>query len=172
MTQPSGPGVVDRLRARGESVATAESLTGGLVCAALTDVPGSSAVVLGGVVSYATRVKAEVLGVPGEVLEAHGAVSAECAGAMAAGARRVLGADWGVATTGVAGPDPSEGKPVGTVHIVVVGEVAGEHVEARRALTLRGSRTQIREETVAAVLELLLDTVPGGPSVCQDGGVR
>ncbi|MGD8200089.1 CinA family protein [Ornithinimicrobium sp. W1679] len=143
--------VLDLLGARGQTVAAAESLTGGLVCAALTEVPGSSAVVRGGVVSYAVGVKHDVLGVPEDLLAAHGAVSAPCALAMAAGVRDLLGADWGLATTGVAGPDPSEGHPVGTVHLAVV----GEHGQLHRALHLQGSRRQVRDGTVTQVLELL-----------------
>lgn len=143
--------VVAALRAGGSTVAAAESLTGGLVVAALTDVPGASAVVRGGVVAYAADVKVHLLGVPQEVLDSHGTVSPECAVAMAEGARSVLGASWGVATTGVAGPDPSEGHPVGTVHLAV----AGEHGTTRSALHLQGSRTEVREATVVSVLALL-----------------
>ena len=154
-----GPGVaarvLDLLGGRGETVAAAESLTGGLVCAALTEVPGSSTVVRGGVVSDATGAKRDVLGVPATLLAAHGAVSGPCALAMADGARQLLGADWGVATTGVAGPDPSEGHPVGTVHVAVV----GEHGQVHRALHLQGSRQQVRDATVTQVLELLEQVV-------------
>lgn len=156
---------VAALVAADRSVATAESLTGGLVSAALTAVPGASAVVRGGVVSYATEVKESVLRVPAGVLDARGAVSAEAALAMADGVRRLLGADWGVATTGVAGPDPAEGKPVGTVHVAVTGSDgagAGEEVRVSRALTLHGSRSQIRDQSVRHVLDLLLVTLDGG----------
>lgn len=159
--------VIARLGALGVSVGTAESLTGGLVCAALVEVPGASAVVRGGVVSYATEVKRDVLGVPAGLLERHGAVSRACAEAMAAGARRVLGVDWSVATTGVAGPDPSEGKPVGTVHVAVVGVVEGEQITAHRAFTLDGDRSAIRMATVTEALSLLHDTLPVPVS---DGG--
>lgn len=143
--------VVQVLRRRGSTVSTAESLTGGLVAGALTDVPGASAVVRGGVVAYAADVKRDVLGVPQEVLDRHGTVSRECATAMAEHVRELTGAGWGVATTGVAGPDRSEGHPVGTVHVAV----AGEHGTTARALHLHGSRSEIREATVAAVLALL-----------------
>lgn len=156
--------VVTALVASDSSVATAESLTGGLVSAALTAVPGASAVVRGGVVGYATEVKEAVLGVPGDLLDALGAVSAETALAMADGARRLLGADWGVATTGVAGPDPAEGKPVGTVHVAVTGSLAagaGEEVRLSRALNLSGTRDQIRDETVRQALDLLLAGLEG-----------
>lgn len=152
--------VVRDLLTAGQTVGTAESLTGGLVSAALTAVPGASAVVRGGVVSYATDVKAGLLGVPTRLLERAGAVSPETARAMADGARATLGADWGVATTGVAGPDPVEGKPVGTVHVAVSGPGrAGESVHRSRALTLVGSREQIRDQTVQEALDLLRDTL-------------
>jgi nicotinamide-nucleotide amidase len=140
------------LIARDETVATAESLTGGLVAAALTSVPGSSAAVRGGVVAYATELKAQLLGVPAELLERHGAVHGAVAGAMAQGARDRLGASTGVATTGVAGPDPAEGKPVGTVFVAV----AGPGGLASRQLALGGDREQIRAATVESVLGLLI----------------
>src|SRR5215475_3764471 len=111
--------VLDRLRAGGQTVAVAESLTGGLVAAALTDVPGSSAAFRGGVVSYATDLKARLLGVNEEVLAEHGPVYAPVAASMAAGVRQRLRATVGVATTGVAGPDSQDGQPPGTVHIAV-----------------------------------------------------
>lgn len=149
--------VVRALAASGSSVAAAESLTGGLLTAALTDVPGSSAVLRGGVVAYATDVKRDVLGVPEDLLRTHGAVSEACAVAMAQGVRRVLGATWGVSTTGVAGPGPSEGHPAGTVHVAV----AGEHGTTRRALHLHGSRCEVRALTVTTLLELLGDCLAG-----------
>ncbi|GGK64576.1 CinA family protein [Ornithinimicrobium pekingense] len=175
MTEDPASRVVHLLRARGESVAAAESLTGGLVCAALTDVPGASAVVRGGVVAYAAEVKRDVLRVPPELLARHGTVSAECAAAMAEGVRSLTCAGWGVATTGVAGPDPSEGHPVGTVHVAV----AGEHGTTTRALHLCGSRTGVRLATVAGALALLEESVAasggaGGtvghpdPAACRD----
>src|ERR1044072_535574 len=110
--------VLDLCRAQGLTLATAESCTGGLVAAGLTSVPGSSDVFLGGVVTYANEVKARELGVPHELLERHGAVSAEVAEAMAAGARDLLGADVAVAITGIAGPDGgTPEKPVGLVYL-------------------------------------------------------
>ena len=110
----SGPGSVaagalELLAGRGQSLAVAESLTGGLVAGALTAVPGASRVVRGSVTAYATDLKRDVLGVDGALLAARGAVDGEVARQMASGVRRVLGADWGLATTGVAGPDPQDG---------------------------------------------------------------
>lgn len=130
--------VLDRLRQRGQSVAVAESCTGGGLGAALAAVPGASDVFLGGVIAYANRVKQEVLGVPEALLETHGAVSDPVAEAMAEGARRLTGADWGLAITGVAGPGGgSEQKPVGLVHIAVAGP-QGCSSEGLRLGTNRG----------------------------------
>jgi nicotinamide-nucleotide amidase len=147
--------VIGLLRARGQTLVTAESLTGGLVCAALTGIPGASDVVRGGIIAYATDVKAAVLGVGPALLTARGAVDPEVAAEMADGARARLGADVAVATTGVAGPGPAEGKPAGTVHIAVAtgGAVAG------RALALAGGRAEVRGETVTAALTLLRDVL-------------
>ncbi|HMH93833.1 MAG TPA: CinA family protein [Streptosporangiaceae bacterium] len=143
---------IELLIAGDETVATAESLTGGLVAAALTSVPGSSAAVRGGVVAYATELKAAILGVPADLLERQGAVHAAVAEAMAEGARDRLGATTGVATTGVAGPDPAEGKPVGMVFVAV----AGPGGLATRQLALTGGREEIRAAAVESVLSLLI----------------
>lgn len=140
-----------RLTEAGRTVATAESLTGGQVIATLTAVPGASAVCRGGVVAYATEVKVAVLGVPPQVVEAHGVVSAECAAAMARGARQLLASDLAVATTGVAGPDRQEGHRVGTVFVAVSG-VRGEVV---RPLVLHGGRAEVQQQTVEGALALL-----------------
>jgi nicotinamide-nucleotide amidase len=170
VTRPGGDDaaarVVQLLRDRGSTLATAESLTGGLVAGALTDVPGASAVLRGGVVSYAADVKRDVLGVPQELLDRHGTVSRECVVAMAQGVRALMEADWALATTGVAGPDPSEGHPVGTVHVAV----AGEHGTTARALHLHGSRTEVRAATVTRVLALLEECT--GPVSGADGRVE
>lgn len=146
---------------RGLGVATAESLTGGLVCGALTDVPGASAVVRGAVVAYATDVKAAVLGVDAALLASGGAVQAEVARQMAEGVCRVLGADVGIATTGVAGPDPQDGQPVGTAFVAVAWQ---GRVEVRK-LGLSGERAQIRQSCVEAALELA-GQVLGPPEDC------
>ncbi len=144
--------VLDLCRARGLTLATAESCTGGMVAARLTDVPGSSDVFLGGVVAYADRVKRSELGVPAELLAAHGAVSAEVAAAMAAGARARLGAQAAVAVTGIAGPGGgSAEKPVGLVflHALAPGGERAERFE------LPGDRHAIRARSVVAALHLL-----------------
>jgi PncC family amidohydrolase len=153
--------VLESLARRGETVATAESLTGGLLSALLTDVPGASRSFVGGVVSYATRVKVSVLDVPPDVVERHGVVSEECAVAMARGVRRRLDATWGVATTGVAGPDTQEGRSVGTVWVAVAGP---ERVAARQ-LALDGDRRAIREATCGAALSLLQDLLREEPGL-------
>ncbi len=147
----SAADVVRQLIAEGRTIAAAESLTGGLVSAALTEVPGASAVVRGGAVTYATDSKASVLGVDAALLAAGGPVQAPVAAAMARGVRALFGADLGVATTGVAGPDPQGDAPVGRVFIAVAGPDAERVVQ----LDLTGDRAAIRQETVAAVLDLL-----------------
>lgn len=149
---PLAASVVAALAARHESVACAESLTGGLVCAALVDVPGASAVVRGGVVAYATDLKASLLGVDPEVLRQQGAVDPEVALQLAAGAAERLGAQWGLGTTGVAGPGPSDGVAQGTVFVAVSGPGQAQAVVE---LQLVGSRRQIRQDSTHAVLRLL-----------------
>jgi nicotinamide-nucleotide amidase len=151
--------VVATLGARALTVATAESLTGGGLGARITDVAGASAVYVGGVVSYATRVKVALLGVPPEVVSRDGVVSAPCALAMAHGVRALLGGDLGVATTGVAGPDEQEGKPPGTV-FVAVADADGEEVAELR---LTGDRAEIRAGSSAAALRLVLDRISTKP---------
>lgn len=154
--------VIRRCREQWLTLATAESLTGGLVCAALTAAPGASAVVRGGVVAYATERKHAVLGVPAELLAERGAVDADVALAMARGACSVLAADVAIATTGVAGPEPQDGKPVGTVFVAVCGGAPGEPtVERVTELSLNGERAQIRSQTVTAALDLCLEVLAG-----------
>ncbi len=153
--------LLDALGERGATVATAESLTGGRLAAAVTAVPGASRVYVGGVVAYATTLKQTLLGVAEEVVERHGAVSAECARAMAEGARAALRATYAVSTTGVAGPDPQEGKPVGTVYVAV----AGPDGTTVSALELVGDRRAIQdrscEEAVSALGARLCREEPG-----------
>ncbi|WP_059011542.1 CinA family protein [Streptomyces specialis] len=147
--------VMELLVARGQSVAVAESLTGGLVAAELTEAPGASRMFRGSVTAYATEIKRDVLGVDGVLLKERGAVDAEVARQLAVGVRDLLGADWGAATTGVAGPEPQDGKEPGTVHIAVSAPGTGKVVAQR--LMLRGDRAAIRAGTVRAVLALLRD---------------
>ena len=167
--------VLDALRGRGMTLAVAESLTGGALSAALVAVPGASDVLNGAVVAYATPVKASLLGVDRALLAAHGPVDPEVARQMAAGARVALAvdgraADVGVATTGVAGPTPQGGQPVGTVHIGV--SAAGRTIS--RAFLFPGDRAAIRAATVDAALalvaEVLADVDPGGGAPGRDDG--
>jgi nicotinamide-nucleotide amidase len=139
----------------GKTVAVAESLTGGLVAAALTSVPGASVVVRGGVIAYATELKTALLGVPADLLARHGAVHPDVAAAMASGVRERLGATYGAATTGVAGPGPAEGKPQGTVFVAVHGPGGPAGV----ALQLVGDRRQVRDMSVLSVLSLLVSAL-------------
>ncbi|MFE3740578.1 CinA family protein [Streptomyces sp. NPDC059134] len=150
--------VLELLAGRGGTLAVAESLTGGLVAAELTGVPGASRAFRGAVTAYATDLKRDVLGVDGALLDERGAVDLEVARQMAAGVRRALGADWGVATTGVAGPDPQDGQPVGTVYVAVAGPEGAGKVAALR---LNGDRADIRKESVRSVLGLLLGELSG-----------
>lgn len=151
--------VVAGLVRAGRTVATAESLTGGLLCATLVDVPGASAVVRGGVVAYATELKASLLGVDVGALDRTGPVDGVVAEQMARGARRVLGADVGLATTGVAGPGPADGFPAGTVFVAIAAdELPGGARHVR--LDVPGDRPSVRRETVRAVLAELLPLLP------------
>jgi nicotinamide-nucleotide amidase len=145
--------LVGLLKARGETLATAESLTGGLVGAALTDVPGVSAIYRGGVVVYATDLKATLAGVPADLLADVGPVHPDTAAALATGVRDRLGATYGLATTGVAGPDPQEGIEAGTVYVAAAGPTA---VRVRK-LSLTGDRAAVRQGSVQAALELALE---------------
>lgn len=144
--------VIDTLRRRGWTLATGESLTAGRVAATLADVPGCSDVLRGGVVAYQPDVKVGLLGVPADIA-ARGVVTAGVAEAMARGAQVALRADVGVATTGVAGPDPHAGEPVGSVWIAV----ATPEQVASRHLSLSGGREHIRAATVDACWNLLAD---------------
>jgi nicotinamide-nucleotide amidase len=145
---------------RGLTVAAAESCTGGLLAARLTERPGSSGWVLGGVTAYANSAKEQLVDVAAEVLAEHGAVSPEVAVALAEGARARFGADVGVGITGVAGPGGGTAeKPVGTVHLCVVGPEGRE----LRALRLPGSRSAVRTRSVTMAMHLLRVLLVGGP---------
>lgn len=154
MTPPTAAAdLLERLRSLRQTLAAAESLTGGLFLATLVEVPGASLVVRGGVVVYATDLKATLGGMDPDLLERVGPVSAETAEALAAGVRRSAGATWGVSMTGVAGPDPQDGHPVGTVHL----GLAGPDVSITRRLLLVGDRSTIRLGTVRAAIALVLE---------------
>jgi nicotinamide-nucleotide amidase len=146
---------VQQALASGRTVATAESLTAGMVSAVLADTPGASGMLQGGVVAYQNSVKDAVLHVPADLLARAGSVDADVARAMAAGARTVLGADVGLSTTGVAGPDAHDGKPVGRVYIGIATAAGTAGFE----YSFTGSRPDIRGAACAAALERLLEAL-------------
>jgi PncC family amidohydrolase len=135
----------------GATLATAESLTGGRLAGAVTAVPGASEHYLGGFVTYATALKESLLGVPPALIERYGVVSAECAGAMATGCRKATGATFALSTTGVAGPDEQEGRPVGTVFV----GIAGPDGVTALAMELVGDRHQVQERACREALSAL-----------------
>jgi nicotinamide-nucleotide amidase len=140
--------VIELLRQRGETVSVAESLTGGSLSKALTDIEGASHVFLGGVIAYSVASKLHDLDVPQSVIDSAGVYSKETALAMADGAKRRFGSDWAIATTGVAGPGESHGVAAGNLWIAIVGAQARE-VEH---LALTGSRSEVRSGAVASAL--------------------
>jgi nicotinamide-nucleotide amidase len=161
---PAGDDVPARLHRalldRGETVAAAESLTAGLFCATLASVPGASATLRGGAVVYATDLKATLVGVPREVLDAHGAVSPQTAAALADGVRERCSATWGIGLTGVAGPDPADGHGPGTVYLGVAGPDRTDVVR----LDLTGDRQAVRTGAVRAAMGELLTRLPRAAS--------
>jgi nicotinamide-nucleotide amidase len=151
--------LVEKLVARRETLAVAESLTGGLLAATLVEVPGVSKVFRGGLVVYATDLKAKLAGVNATLLAERGPVDPDVARELAAGAARVCGADWGLSTTGVAGPDSQGGVTVGTVFIGLVGPA---NVERVVRLRFDGDRAAIRTHAVRAALGLLAEALDKG----------
>lgn len=148
--------VIESCRAGGLTIVTAESCTGGLIGACLTEIPGSSAVLDRGFIVYSNRAKQELLGVPSDILEAHGAVSAETASAMAGGARDRAGVDIAIAVTGIAGPGGgSDAKPVGLVHLALA---TSARVEAVREI-FTGDRQAVRMATLERALRMILAAV-------------
>lgn len=144
---------------RGLTIATCESCTGGLVAGRLTDRPGSSAYVLGGLVTYSNAAKSALAAVAADLIHAHGAVSSQVAEAMARGARSALGSDVAVSTTGVAGPEGgTPDKPVGLVYLAVVGPRAdGSDACIVRKVNIDGDRATVRAATVDVAFDLLLE---------------
>lgn len=145
------------LAERGATVAVAESLTGGLVAAAITDRPGASTIFSGSLTAYSTKAKADLLGVDPALLAERGAVGPDVALAMAAGVRDRFGADVGLATTGVAGPQPQDGQAIGTVYIAVSSAMGSEVI----SLVVPGNRVTIRRRTVVEALALLRRNLEG-----------
>lgn len=142
--------LVEELIRRGETLAVAESLTGGLLAATLVTVPGVSQTLRGGLLVYATDLKHSLAGVDAQLLAERGPVDPEVAIALAQGARSRCQADWGLSTTGVAGPGPQDGIAAGTVYVAVSGGI-----DQVRRLRLTGTRAEVREGTVRAALDLL-----------------
>jgi nicotinamide-nucleotide amidase len=162
--------VLELLVERGETLAVAESLTGGMVAAGITAVPGASRAFRGSVTAYASDLKRDLLGVDGPLLAERGAVDEEVARGMAEGVRTALRASWGLSTTGVAGPEPQDGRPVGTVFTAVAGPHGGT---VSRGLRFEGDRAEIRGRSVTGALWLLHDELAGNArrkDKEQDGG--
>lgn len=157
--EPDAVEALTLLGSAGATLATAESLTGGRLATVVTAVPGASASYVGGFVTYATALKESLLGVPHDLVEQYGVVSAECAQAMAAGCREETGATYALATTGVAGPDSQEGKPVGTVFV----GIAGPTGVSALTMELVGNRHQIQDQACREALSALCELVRAGP---------
>lgn len=160
MTKATASAVLSALSERGWTLGVAESLTGGALCSEFVSVPGASAVLRGGVVAYATHIKASVLGVDTDLLDERGPVYPRVALQMAEGVRRAMSAngsvaDVGVGTTGVAGPGPADGYPAGTVHIGVV----TPKMSMVKSFAFDGDRDAVRDQTVRAALSVLRDTL-------------
>ena len=139
--------VVDALRARGETVSTAESLTGGSLSSAIVSITGASDVFIGGLTAYQDEIKISHLGVDPEVLNEHTSVSEQVAVEMARGAMKTFGTTWAIATTGVAGPNPLDGHPVGAVWVAIQGPVC-QSIE----LSLSGERESVRNAATASAI--------------------
>lgn len=164
--------LVFALSEHGQTVAVAESLTGGMLCSTLVEVPGASAVVRGAVVAYATELKHRLLGVDAALLAANGPVDPDVAKQMAHGVREQLGADWGLSTTGVAGPLAQGGIAPGIVYVAVAGPLPGvDGITAKAVkLDLRGDRAAVRAATTARALDLLLTSVVAAAAARLGGG--
>jgi nicotinamide-nucleotide amidase len=162
-TTPASPGkrIIDILTEKKQSIVTAESCTGGMVASALTDIPGASAAVYGGYVTYANAAKSRMIHVQARLIRDYGAVSNQVARAMADGARNTARADYAVAVTGIAGPDGgSDKKPVGLVYIAVSSELATLVIEHKFGDL---GRDEIRRASVAAALDLVLQVLTSDP---------
>jgi nicotinamide-nucleotide amidase len=157
MASELAAGILAELRHRNETLASAESLTGGMIGALLTDVPGASESYLGGVISYATRLKAVLAGVEDATLAELGPVAARTAVEMAQGVAVKCNADWGLAATGVAGPDDQDGHPVGQVFVAVSHQRSD--LLSVRELSLNGDRTKIRQLATDDSLRLLAEAL-------------
>ena len=156
-----GKQIIDILTERNQTIVTAESCTGGLIAAALTDIPGASAALYGGYVTYANTAKSKMIHVQARLIRDYGAVSNQVARAMADGARNTANVDFAVAVTGIAGPDGgSEKKPVGLVYVAVSSDLATVVIEHRFGDL---GRDAVRRATVAAALDLVLQVLTSDP---------
>ena len=159
---PAGKQIIDILAERNQTLVTAESCTGGMIASALTDIPGASAAIYGGYVTYANSAKSRMIQVEPRLIRDYGAVSNQVARAMADGARNTARVDYAVAVTGIAGPDGgSEKKPVGLVYVAVSSELATVVIEHRFSTDL--GRDGIRKATVDAALDLVLQVLTSDP---------
>ncbi|MFG3555585.1 CinA family protein [Micromonospora sp. NPDC047557] len=165
-TGSAAAGVVHSLSQRHETLATVESLTGGLLAASIVEIAGVSGIYRGGLVVYATELKSTLAGVPADLLAERGPVDPDVAAALAEGGRRRCGADWGLATTGVAGPEPQDGKPVGLVYVAVAGPGGAAEV---RQLDLDGGRDHVRSAAVIEALRLLAERIHAADEAPRDG---
>ncbi|WP_422770749.1 CinA family protein [Plantactinospora sp. WMMC1484] len=164
----SAAAVVHALADQRATLAVVESLTGGLLAATIVDIAGVSSVFRGGLVAYSTELKASLVGVPEELLASRGPVDPDVAVALAEGGRARCGADWCLSTTGVAGPEPQDGKPVGLVYVAA----AGPPGTVVRRLDLSGNRLRIRIGAVAGALRLLADRLHAEAGESPVGGAR
>lgn len=155
--------IKESLEQRGEMMATAESCTGGLIASSIVDIPGSSAVLAGGIVAYQNEIKVKLLDISADTIDKHGVVSGETVKEMAAGARKKFGCEWAVSTSGIAGPGGAEpGKPVGTVWIAVASSLQNEAF----CEVFSGNRNEVREKSVYKAMQLLLNFINNQKSTC------
>lgn len=149
--------LIELLTSRGQTISVCESLTGGLLGSALTNVPGASAAFCGGVIAYTPELKSSLVGVPPHTISEFGVVSRQTAVAMAEGIRDVCGTDWGIATTGVAGPEAHGGQPPGTVWLAVAG--SRPELGLVQLHLVPGDRTQVRRDSVRAAIALAVEAL-------------
>ena len=155
--------IKEALELQGQMMATAESCTGGLIASSIVDIPGSSAVLAGGIVAYQNEIKVKLLDVSAETIDKYGVVSAETVREMAEGARKRFGCEWAVSTSGIAGPGGAEpGKPVGTVWIAVASSLQNEAF----CEIFSGDRNNVREKSVYKAMQLLLNSINRQKSTC------
>lgn len=164
MTQLSAT-VITALRHHGLHIATAESLTGGALCAQLVDIPGASETLLGGVCTYTNEQKIRILELDTQLLDTHGAVHPEVGREMARAAQRLFGADLAISTTGVAGPGPADGHPAGTVYIACA---LGDYVTVSQH-QFTGSRNHVRAQTIHHAINLIVATLEKCGYPCKPG---